>query len=68
MEKAMCVPGITANVILNHDITTEEVKRAISNALPNKASEILGIPNEALKSPHLLEVLFQFVKIHFENV
>lgn len=53
MEKTMSVPGITANVILNHGITTEEDKRAFSNALPNKASDLEGIPNEAFNFPPL---------------
>ena len=48
----MNTPGYSPNTFLNHNITIEEVKRAVDKA----KSGIEGIPNEALKSPHLLQV------------
>ncbi len=63
----MYKPEYCPNIFLNHDITMEEVKRAVDKAKLNKTSRIEGFSNEALKSPKLLEVLFHLFKNCFEH-
>lgn len=66
-EMIMDTPDCCPNIFLNHEITMEEVKRAIDNAKLKKASGIEGIPNEALKTLQLLEILFHLFKTCFDH-
>ncbi len=47
---------------MNCNITIEDVKRTVDKAKLKKECGIECIPNEALKSPHLLEVLLYLFK------
>ena len=66
MELAVDMPGYSVNTFLNQDITIEEVKKALYKVKLKKTPGIGGIPNEALKSPYLLEVLFCLFQTCFE--
>ena len=66
MELAMDMPGYSVNTFLNQDITIEEVKKALDKVKLKKTPGIGGIPNEALKSPYLLEVPFCLFQTCFE--
>lgn len=67
-EIAMNHPVYCSNEFLNHDISLDEVKLTISKAKLNKAMGIEGIPNEALKSPHLLNTLYHLFKTCFNHI
>ena len=67
METQMNSDLINRNFFLNTTLSREEVQNAIDRCKMKKATGIDEISNEVLKSPRLLNVLFQLFKSCFDN-
>lgn len=67
LERRINQYGYSSNIFLNSDITQEEVRTAIDQAKLKKAVGVEEIPNEVLKSPSLLNVLFCLFKFCFKH-
>ncbi len=66
-EQSMLEPLYVCNIMVNSDISYEEVKHCIGKAKNKKACGIDHIPNEILKSENVINVLMQFYQLCFET-
>lgn len=64
-ENTMLEPSYICNLYLNEELSVAEVK-VIDAAKNGKSFDIDELPNEVLKSPKLIDVLYNLLQICFE--